>query len=114
MFVFRNGAYVRRMSVRTWLCKLSELHVRIFGMVHVYRRQVHASSLPSHCQRRRPTRAAAALLLPLCLAYANQFPQAVRRAGHRGNRLTLGARLFKTILAQRSGVVFSVHRFDEV
>ncbi len=58
--------------------------------------------------------AAAALLLPLCLAYANQFPQAVRRAGHRGNRLTLGARLFKTILAQRSGVVFSVHRFDEV
>jgi anaerobic selenocysteine-containing dehydrogenase len=38
----------------------------------------------------------------------------VRRAGHEGSKRTLGSRLFRTILAQRSGVVTSRHAYDEV
>lgn len=58
--------------------------------------------------------AAAALLLPLCLDYARKYPEAVKRAGHTGNRLTLGTQLFNAILEGRSGIVFSEHTFDEV
>lgn len=57
--------------------------------------------------------AAAALLLPLAVDYANQHPAAVRRAGHRGNRLTLGTALFRAILRARSGLIFSVHDFND-
>lgn len=56
---------------------------------------------------------AAALLLPLCLLYAQQHGSAVRRAGHQGNRLTLGAALFRAILQQREGVLLSEHRFAD-
>lgn len=58
--------------------------------------------------------AAAALLLPLAVDYANQHPTAVRRAGHRGNRLTLGTALFRAILRERSGLIFSVHEFNDI
>ncbi len=58
--------------------------------------------------------AAAALLLPLCIAMANQHGAAVRRAGHQGNRLTLGSHLFRAILEQREGVIFSEHRYEDV
>lgn len=58
--------------------------------------------------------AAAAFLLPLSMAFAMRQPKAVRRAGHKGNRLTLGANLFRAILESRSGVMFSVHEFEEV
>lgn len=55
-----------------------------------------------------------AFLLPLAMRYAAQHPAAVRRAGHRGNRLTLGSRLFHAILGQRSGVVMSRHEYEDV
>ncbi len=58
--------------------------------------------------------AAAAPLLPLCMQFAQRHPAAVRRAGHEGNRLTLGVNLFRAILADRAGVVFSEHTFAEM
>jgi anaerobic selenocysteine-containing dehydrogenase len=57
--------------------------------------------------------AAAAPILPLALQYANQHYAAVKRAGHRGNRLTLGSALFQAILDGRSGVVLSHHEFAD-
>ncbi len=58
--------------------------------------------------------AAAAFILPLAMQYASRHGTAVKRAGHRGGRLTLGSRLFKAILEQRSGVVLSRHEYEEV
>lgn len=58
--------------------------------------------------------AAAAPLLALAVQVATEHPEAVRRAGYKGNRLTLGADLFRAILEERSGVIFSDHRFEEV
>ncbi len=58
--------------------------------------------------------AAAAPLLPLSLQYAQRHGEAVRRAGHRGNRLTLGSALFQSILSSRSGMIFSEHRYEDV
>lgn len=57
--------------------------------------------------------AAAAPILPLAMQYANQHYAAVKRAGHRGSRLTLGSALFKAILDGRSGVVLSHHAFAD-
>lgn len=57
---------------------------------------------------------AAALIFPLAMAYANKHPEAVRRAGYKGNRLTLGIALFKAILDGRSGIIFSKHKMDDV
>jgi len=57
--------------------------------------------------------AAASILLPLCMSYAMEHPKAVGRAGHRGNRLTLGPALFSAILQGRSGTVISVHEFED-
>lgn len=58
--------------------------------------------------------AAASLLLPLAITFAQKYPDAVRRAGHQGNKLTLGVNLFKAILNGRSGVIFSEHKFEEI
>ncbi len=58
--------------------------------------------------------ATATFLLPLAMQYARQHEAAVRRAGHTGNRLTLGSHLFRSIMERRSGVVISHHEFDEV
>jgi anaerobic selenocysteine-containing dehydrogenase len=57
--------------------------------------------------------AAAAPLLPLAVQYAATHYKAVRRAGHKGNRLTLGATLFHAILDGRSGTVMSEHEFKD-
>lgn len=57
--------------------------------------------------------AAAAVLLPLSLQYAGAHTAAVRRAGHRGNRLTLGTALFRAILEKRAGTVMSRHEFAD-
>ncbi|MFO1399291.1 MAG: molybdopterin dinucleotide binding domain-containing protein, partial [Burkholderiales bacterium] len=56
---------------------------------------------------------AAAFVLPLAMAYAARHAVAVRRAGHAGSRLTLGANLFRAILSGHSGVVLSRHEFAE-
>jgi anaerobic selenocysteine-containing dehydrogenase len=58
--------------------------------------------------------AAAGFLLPLAMQYAQRHEAAVRRAGYRGSRRTLGSRLFRAILEQRSGVVLSRHEHEEV
>ena len=58
--------------------------------------------------------AAAAFLLPLAMQFSARHAAAVRRAGHRGGRRTLGSRLFRALLEQRSGVVISRHEYDEV
>lgn len=74
-----------------------------------------ASILYRTLGRALPDNAApAALLLPLAMKYAHAYPEAVRRAGFRGNRLTLGTALFRAILEKRSGLIFSAHRFDDV
>ncbi|MCA9533805.1 MAG: molybdopterin-dependent oxidoreductase [Myxococcales bacterium] len=56
----------------------------------------------------------AAFLLPLAMGYAHQHYTAVKRAGYKGNRATLGVHLFRAILNQRSGAVLSRHEYDEV
>ncbi len=60
-----------------------------------------------------PGLAAAAPLLALCLQYAQAHPAAVRRAGIRGNRLTLGTQLFRAILTRPQGTLISVHEFAD-
>lgn len=62
--------------------------------------RAHASRVPA---------AAAAPLLALALDLARREPEAVRRAGHRGNRYTLGVNLFRAILDARSGTVVTRH-----
>lgn len=58
--------------------------------------------------------AAAALLLPLSIQYAQKHERAMRRAGYAGHRRLLGSVLFRAILARREGVVLSRHEYDEV
>ncbi|RLT96948.1 molybdopterin-dependent oxidoreductase [Ketobacter sp.] len=58
--------------------------------------------------------AAITLLLPLSISLAQKYPDAVRRAGHDGNKLTQGVNLFNAILKARSGLIFSEHRYDDV
>ncbi|MBK7956201.1 MAG: molybdopterin-dependent oxidoreductase [Candidatus Accumulibacter sp.] len=57
--------------------------------------------------------ALAAPLLGLTTVYARRHNVAVRRAGHHGNRLTLGAALFRAIIDRRAGTLMSIHTFDD-
>lgn len=57
--------------------------------------------------------ALAAPLLGLTTVYSRRHSAAVRRAGHRGNKLTLGAALFRAIIERRSGTLMSTHTFDD-
>lgn len=57
--------------------------------------------------------AAAAPILAVAMEYANRHYAAVKRAGHRGNRLTLGAALFDAILEHREGLVLSRHEYAD-
>lgn len=61
----------------------------------------------------RVSPAAAAPLLALALEIANREPHAVRRAGHRGNRFTLGVSLFRAILDRPEGTPITRHRFED-
>ena len=58
--------------------------------------------------------AAAAPLLPIAMAYAKEHAVAVRRAGHKGSVLTLGANLFRAIIRDESGTVISRHEHSEM
>ena len=58
--------------------------------------------------------AVAAPLLPLCIQFASKHPEAVRRAGFRGNKLTLGTALFRGILEKREGTLMSMHRIEDM
>lgn len=69
-----------------------------------------------HTRRAHPSRvspAAAAPLLALAIELANREPAAVRRAGHRGNRWTLGMSLFQAILDRPEGVLVTRHEFAD-
>lgn len=57
--------------------------------------------------------AAAAFLWATAHQFAAQQPEAVRRAGHKGEGLLLGEALFEAILHSHSGVVFSVNEYEE-
>ena len=58
--------------------------------------------------------ATASLLLPLAIDYAKKHERAVKRAGIKGNRITLGINLFKKILENRSGLIISKHEFKDL
>jgi anaerobic selenocysteine-containing dehydrogenase len=58
--------------------------------------------------------AAAAPILPLAVQYAQTHYDAVKRAGHKGNRLTLGRSLFRAILGKHSGTIISKHEFKDM
>jgi anaerobic selenocysteine-containing dehydrogenase len=58
--------------------------------------------------------AAAAPLIALALQMAAREPRAVRRAGHRGNRFTLGLALFQAILDRPEGTPITLHEQDEM
>jgi anaerobic selenocysteine-containing dehydrogenase len=58
--------------------------------------------------------AAAAPTLPIAMAYAKEHEVAVRRAGHKGALLTLGANLFRAIIQEKSGTVISQHEHSEM
>lgn len=57
---------------------------------------------------------AAAFLLPLCMDYARRYDKAVRRAGVKDSKLTLGIGLFERLINSASGAVMSRHDYDEV
>jgi len=57
--------------------------------------------------------AGAAFLWATAHSFARKDPEAVRRAGHRGDGPMLGEALFESILSSRSGVVFSVNDYEE-
>src|ERR1044072_5064686 len=57
--------------------------------------------------------AAAAFLWATAHQFAAQNPEAVRRAGHQGEGVSLGEALFEAIISSHSGVMFSVNEYDE-
>jgi anaerobic selenocysteine-containing dehydrogenase len=61
----------------------------------------------------RVSPAAAAPLLALALDLARRESRAVRRAGHRGNRVTLGVALFRAILERPEGTLITRHEFAD-
>ncbi|MFM7200455.1 MAG: molybdopterin-dependent oxidoreductase [Myxococcota bacterium] len=68
---------------------------------------------PARAEADRISAAAAAPLLGLALELAQREPEAVRRAGHVGNRLTLGASLFQAILERPEGTLITRHQYEE-
>jgi anaerobic selenocysteine-containing dehydrogenase len=57
--------------------------------------------------------AACAIYWGMAQNFARKHPEAVRRAGHEGDGLTLGNALFEAIISRRSGTVFSVADSEE-
>ena len=58
--------------------------------------------------------ATGAFLLPLSMKFAGEHKEAVKRAGHEGNKLTLGANLFNAIIEGHSGVRISTHNWEDM
>ncbi|HKP86215.1 MAG TPA: molybdopterin-dependent oxidoreductase, partial [Blastocatellia bacterium] len=57
--------------------------------------------------------AGAAFLWATAHQFAAKSPEAVRRAGHKGEGFGLGEALFEAILSSRSGVVFSLNEYED-
>lgn len=68
---------------------------------------------PARAHAGRVSPAAAAPLLALALELANREPAAVRKAGHRGNRLTQGVALFRAILERPEGTLITRHAYED-
>ena len=89
-----------------------EKRLRPFAASIVYRTLGRAlRTARAHPDRVSP--AAAAPLLALAIEHANREPAAVRRARHRGNRLTLGVSLFRAVLDRPEGTLVTRHRFED-
>jgi anaerobic selenocysteine-containing dehydrogenase len=58
--------------------------------------------------------AGAAFLWATAHQFARRNPEAVRRAGHKGEGPALGEALFEAILYSRSGALFSVNEYEDV
>lgn len=58
--------------------------------------------------------ATASILLPLAIAYAKKYSEAVARAGIKGKGTTQGINLFREILNGHSGVIVSKHEMDDL
>jgi anaerobic selenocysteine-containing dehydrogenase len=74
----------------------------------------YAASILYRTLGRALPQAAAAPLLPIAMGYAKEHAVAVRRAGHKGSSLTLGASLFRAITGNASGTVTSKHEHSEM
>lgn len=57
---------------------------------------------------------ATAPILALAIEYSQKYYQAVKRAGHQGNRITLGSNLFKAFVSAGTAVVMSTHQFEQM
>jgi anaerobic selenocysteine-containing dehydrogenase len=57
--------------------------------------------------------ASAAVLWPMAHSIAATAPEAVRRAGHAGEGWELGEALFDAMLSDRSGMVLTLHEYDD-
>jgi anaerobic selenocysteine-containing dehydrogenase len=58
--------------------------------------------------------AATSPILALSIEYAMKHYAAVKRAGHQGNRLTLGSNLYQSFLTAGTAVIMSEHTFDDI
>src|SRR6185436_8382190 len=83
-----------------------------FAASIVYRTLGRALTTARATEGRLPP-AAASPLLALALELASKEPRAVRAAGHRGNRFTLGVNLFRAILDRPAGTLITRHRFED-
>jgi len=88
-------------------------HLRPFAASIVYRTLGQALRTP-RANASRVSPAAVAPLLALSFELTNRWGTAVRRAGHRGNRYTLGVALFRAILDGAQGTMITRHELDDV
>ena len=83
-------------------------NLRRFGASILYR------TLGRHLSEKA---ASTAPLLPLAMQFAKSYPEQVRRAGKLanfgGHKLTMGVKLFRAILKERSGLIISRHTYEE-
>jgi anaerobic selenocysteine-containing dehydrogenase len=85
---------------------------RLFAASIVYR-TLGAALRTGRAKPGRVSPAAAAPLLALAIQLANREGRAVRRAGHRGNRYTLGMSLFQAILDRPEGILVTRHEYAD-
>ena len=80
-------------------------HLQKYGSSVMYR--TLGQTLPKNME-------AAAPLLGLTLMYAQKYYEAVKNVGYNGSKRTLGNALFNAILNNKSGVIISKHKFEDM